>query len=304
MQLVDSHIHFVSHNFLRLLTQLKHSLDDVDVYISEQAKRNHFEPPPADPARLADRWVIEMDRHGVSRSAVITMTPGDEISVSAALRNYPERFIGVAVSNPYLAVSEELLEHAVTEWGFRGVILYPALHRFSAASDRVYPIYRLARKHRLVVYVHFGRLRMPLRRWWGLPDVYDWNYADPSDLHQPAADFPSVNFVVPSFGAGTLSKLLRLGLQCPNLHIDTSSSNSWIEDQSEFPDLRTVFARTLEVFGPGRVLFGSDSSFFPRGWRVPVYIEQKEILSELGLSDHAKAAIMGGNAQTLYGFDR
>lgn len=196
------------------------------------------------------------------------------------------------------------MEHAVTEWGFRGVILYPALHRFSASSDRVYPIYRLARKHRLVVYVHFGRLRMPFRRWWSLPDVYDWNYSDPSDLHQAAADFPSVNFVVPSFGAGTLSKLLRLGLQCPNLYVDTSSSNSWIEDQSEFPDLRTAFARTLEVFGPGRVLFGSDSSFFPRGWRVPVYIEQKEILSELGLSDHAKAAIMGGNAQTLYGFDR
>lgn len=300
MEVVDAHIHFISHNYLRLLTQLRHSYQDVDVFISEQAKRFHFEPPPLDPVRLADRWVIEMDRHGVSRAAVVAMMPGDEISVSSALRIYPDRFIGVATVNPYLAVAEELVEHAAKEWGFRGIMLYPSMFKCSMASERLYPIYRIARKHRLVVYAHMGRLRLAARRWWGLPDIYDWRYADPADLHQPAADFPTVPFVVLSFGCGTLAQLLKLGLQCPNVYVDTSSSNNWLLDQSEFQDLIHAFERTVEVFGPGRMLFGSDSDFFPRGWRRPILDEQTEILTRLGMSQHARDAIMCGNAKSLF----
>lgn len=300
MEVVDAHIHFISHNYLRLLTQQRQSYHDVDVFISEQAKRHHFEPPPQDPVRLADKWVIEMDRHGVSRAAVVSMMPGDEVSVSSALRIYPDRFIGIASVNPFLAVAEELVEHAAVEWGFRGIMLYPSMYKCSLANERLYPIYRIARKHRMVVYAHMGRLRLAARRWWGLPDVYDWRYADPADLHQPAADFPTVQFVVVSFGCGTLPQLLKIGLQCPNVHVDTSSSNNWLLDQSEFSDLSHAFERTVEVFGPGRILFGSDSDFFPRGWRIPVLQEQSEILDRLGLSSHAKQAILGENAKTLF----
>lgn len=304
MEVVDSHVHFISHNYLRLLTQQRQAYQDVDIFISEQAKRHHFEPPPLDPVRLADRWVIELDRHGISRAVVVSMMPGDEVSVSSALRIYPDRFIGVATVNPYLAVAEELLEHAVVEWGFRGIMLYPSMFKFSVAAERLYPIYRIARKHRLVVYVHTGRLRLAARRWWGLPDVYDWRYADPADLHQPAADFPTVPFVVLSFGSGCLPQLLKIGLQCPNVHVDTSSSNNWLLDQSEFNDLTHAFERTIEVFGPGRILFGSDSDFFPRGWRRPVLEEQTDVLERLGLSEYARAAIMSENAKTLFGLDR
>lgn len=301
MEVVDSHIHFISHNYLRLLTQQRNSYQDVDAFIADQAQRHNFECPPHDPVRLADRWVIEMDRNGVNRAAVVSMIPGDEASVSAAMRIYPDRFIGIATVNPYLAVAEELVEHAAVEWGFRGIMLYPSMFKCSLASERLYPIYRMARKHRMVVYAHLGRLRVAARRWWGLPDVYDWRYASPSDLHQPAADFPTVPFVVVSFGSGTLSQLLKIGLQCPNVYVDTSSSNKWLLDQSEFGDLGHAFERTVEVFGPGRILFGSDSDFFPRGWRAPILEEQTEIMSKLGLSGHAKTAILSENAKTLFG---
>jgi len=304
MEVVDAHLHFISHNYLRLLTQQRQSYQDVDVFISEQANRHHFEPPPHDPARLADRWVIELDNHGISRAALVAMLPSDDVSVSSALRIYPDRFIGIATANPYLAVAEELIEHAAAELGFRGIMLYPSMFKCSVASERLYPIYRIARKHRMVVFVHTGRLRVAARRWWGLPDAYDWRYANPADLHQPAADFPTVPFVVLGFGCGTLSQLLRIGLQCPNVYVDTSSSNNWLLDQSEFTDLGHAFEKTIEVFGPARMLFGSDSDFFPRGWRAPILHEQQEIMDRLGLSHHAKAAILGGNARSLFGLDR
>jgi predicted TIM-barrel fold metal-dependent hydrolase len=304
MEILDAHSHFLSYNYFRLLTQLRDSYEDIDEFISERARRRGFQIPAQDPVRLADQWVIEMDRVGVARMVAISGIPGDESSVKDALRVYTDRFIGVAMVNPFLTVAEELVEHAVRDWGFRGIALYPSLHRFAADSRQVYPIYRLARRYRLVVIVYFGQLKIATRRWWGLNPMKDWDYASPGDLHRAAADFPTVNFVVPRFGAGTLTQLLRLGLQCPNVYVDTSSSNTWIDDQSQYRDLKHVFSRTLEVFGPGRMLFGTASDLFPRGWRSNIHIEQREILRELGLSDRALEAIMGQNAHQLFGLDR
>ena len=55
---------------------------------------------------------------------------------------------------------------------------------------------------------------------------------------------------------------------CPNVYLDTSSSNSWMRYEEAHLDLRTVFRRALDVAGPQRLLFGTDSSFFPRGWNA------------------------------------
>ncbi len=304
MEIIDAHCHFLSYNYFRLLTRQRPDYKDVDAFIIERSQACGFTVPPTDPVRLADHWVIELDRYNVSRAVVISSIPGDGSSIAEAVRVYPDRFIGMATVNPFLAVSEELIEHKAREWGFRGIILYPSMHRFSASSERLYPIYRLARRYHLAVYIHFGHLRIPPRKWWNLPDLYDPHYCDPHDLHQVAADFPSVNFVVPSFGAGMLHSLLRLAVQCPNIYLDTSSSNSWILDQSEFDSLREVFERSLEVFGPARIIFGTDSGTFPRGWRRDIYQQQLDILNSIGLSSRAIEAIMAQNARHVFGLDR
>ena len=58
-------------------------------------------------------------------------------------------------------------------------------------------------------------------------------------------------------------------LSRPNLHVDTSRSNAWTKYT---PGLRlvNVFRQALAVLGPERMLFGSNSSFFPRGWQHAV----------------------------------
>jgi predicted TIM-barrel fold metal-dependent hydrolase len=304
MELIDVHTHFLSFNYFRLLTQQRNSYGDIESFIRDRARERSFETPPVDPVRVADKWVIEMDRKNVSRMVVHSAIRGDESSVKEAMRIYPDRFIGVMMTDPYLAIVEELIEHAVRDWGFRGIALYPSLHRFRANSSIAYPIYHLARRYRLAVFVYFGKLKTATRRWWGLNPMKDWHFSDPSDLHQVAADFPTVNFIVPRFGAGTLTALLRIGLQCPNVYIDTSGSNTWIDDQSEYRDLKHVFQRTLEVFGPGRMLFGTGSDLFPRGWRSNIHTEQWKVLRSLGVSDRALEAIFAQNARQLFGLDR
>jgi hypothetical protein len=92
-----------------------------------------------------------------------------------------------------------------------------------------------------------------------------------------------------------------LGDLAPNVCLDTSSTNSWVKYQLPTLSLREVFAKAIEVFGPRRLLFGTDSSFFPRGWNRPILDQQIMILNELIVSEEDKAAILGGNQMRLMG---
>jgi len=82
------------------------------------------------------------------------------------------------------------------------------------------------------------------------------------------------------------------------VYIDTSSSNSWIK---LFPGLtlESVFERALDIFGPDRVIFGTDSSSFPRGWREDNYKRQKQALEKIGAPKSDQEKIFGGNIAKL-----
>ena len=61
-----------------------------------------------------------------------------------------------------------------------------------------------------------------------------------------------------------------------------------------------VFRQALAVVGPERLLFGTDSSFFPRGWVSNVYEQQNAALDELGASTDVREKIFGGNFQRVF----
>jgi predicted TIM-barrel fold metal-dependent hydrolase len=84
---------------------------------------------------------------------------------------------------------------------------------------------------------------------------------------------------------------------CPNVYLDTSSSNSWM--RYEGLDLAAVFQRALNVVGPRRLLFGSDSSFFPRGWHHEIFDAQTHVLQELGIGAEDARQILGGNLRRI-----
>jgi predicted TIM-barrel fold metal-dependent hydrolase len=118
-------------------------------------------------------------------------------------------------------------------------------------------------------------------------------FSNPLDLHAVAAAHPKLKFVVPHFGAGYFREALMLASLCPNVYLDTSSSNSWMRYESL--DLRTVFRRALDVAGAGRLLFGTDSSFFPRGWNYDIFDVQTRTLLDLGIGEHDARRILGEN---------
>jgi predicted TIM-barrel fold metal-dependent hydrolase len=110
--------------------------------------------------------------------------------------------------------------------------------------------------------------------------------------------FPKIRFVIPHFGAGMLRETLMVADLCANVYVDTSSSNRWMA--YEALDLRDVFNRTLSVVGPERVLFGSDSSFFPRGWHAEIFKNQSTALYELGIPQQTAEQIFSANFDRLF----
>lgn len=86
---------------------------------------------------------------------------------------------------------------------------------------------------------------------------------------------------------------------CPNVYLDTSSSNNWMRYEEAHLDLRAVFRRVLDVIGPQRLLFGTDSSFFPRGWNAGILETQSKALYEIGVTDAVARLILHDNLVRL-----
>ncbi|MCS6951425.1 MAG: amidohydrolase family protein [Bryobacterales bacterium] len=300
----DAHIHFFSHRFFSLLASQRPG-PPTEQSVEAAGATLGWEMPPPEPERLAARWVEELDRYGVSRAALIASLPGDEDSVAAAVGAYPERFFGYFMVDPCAPDALARVQKALAGGRLRGVCLFPAMHRYSLHDERVTAVLELAAcQPAAVIFVHCGVLTVGVRQRLGLPSQFDLRYSNPVDLHALALRYPRLRFVIPHFGAGYFREALMVADLCPNVYFDTSSSNQWIRYLAPEIDLKTVFRRSLDVLGARRLLFGTDSSFFPRGWNKAIFDTQAEILRDLGLSEEEARWIFGENLERIFSNSR
>lgn len=281
--IADAHVHFFSHRFFELLAAQKPGLT-----LETMQAKLEWQFPPEEPEKLAEAWARELDRQGVDRAALIASLPGDHDSVAAAVRSHPDRFFAWAMVNPRAWNPE-------TFSGIRVACLFPAMHGYSILDPTVEPVLAWASQGHRAIFVHCGALSVGVRQKLGLPSPFDLRFSDPIDLHAVAARHPEVPFIVPHFGAGYFREALMLADLCPNVYLDTSSTNRWMRYQEAHIDLRQVFRRALDVVGPKRLLFGSDSSYFPRGWHHQIFEDQATALYELGVSLADARAIFSEN---------
>jgi len=293
----DSHCHFFSRKFF---ASLGRGLAGTDPETAEETalQRLGWEPPGT-AEELSDRWAGELDRHGVGRAALIASVPGDAESVARAIRRHPGRFVGFFMVDPTASDAAADAAAAIDD-GLRAICLFPALHRYALQDRAVRPLFEVAAaRPGTAVFVHCGVLSIGARQKLGLPNRFDPRLANPLDLQPLAAGFPSVPIIVPHFGAGFFREALMIADSCGNLVIDTSSSNAWMR---YYPGLtlRAVLEQALAVVGPERLIFGSDSSFFPRGWVREVYQIQTAALDKIGVSAAVKEQMFDRNFERLF----
>lgn len=289
----DSHIHFFSPGFFAALGADRSAITALG-----------WEFPDSTEA-LAARWLNALDQHGVTRAALMASLPGDADSVAKAVALNPGRFVGFFMVDPTRQDAIDYAKRALDE-GLRTICLFPAMHGYPLHDSRVSELFDLAASRRggtvdqVAVFVHCGVLSVGIRKKLGLPSPFDMRFGNPLELHGVALKHPTVPIIIPHFGAGMLREALMLGDSCPNVHLDTSSSNSWLKYTPGLT-LESVFKTALDVLGPDRLLFGSDSSFFPRGWNREIYQKQKSALDAIGASADCQSKIFSENFEKLFG---
>jgi len=267
-------------------------------YREEWRRRWGFEAPEAathTDEEQAERWLRDIEAKGVER--VNFVTGGGNDNLAGIVAKHPEKFSGFAHHDLFAEDAASELERAIKDLGLRGYkIIASGLTR--PIDDRaVYPLWEVAERLEIPVLIHFGVLGG------GGGPARSLHNLDPLSLWDVAASFPTLNFIIPHFSACYFRELLQLCWACPNVLIDTSGSNQWMAWMPYQLTLRDLFAKCMETVGPERVVFGTDSSYFPRGFSEDYLKEQVREVRALGVDESAVQKIFYGNAARLLKLD-
>ena len=306
VKVIDFHVHFPTANWYgrsgrRQRLVGKYGEERMGIFIEqsrkyrdEWRKRWGFEPPEArdrSDEEQAERWVADMDSKGAD--VVNFVTGGGNDNLSKVIETHPDRFTGFAHHALFEEGAGEEVERAVKELGLKGYKVIASSQTRPIDDEAGYPVWEACERLGVPVVIHFGVLGG------GGGPPHDLRNMNPLSLWEPAKMFPRLNFVVPHFGSGYIRELLQLCWSCPNVLIDTSGSNQWMRWLPYELDLEKLFKKATETVGPDRLVFATDSSYFPRGFSEIYLVKQLEACRAIGLDEESIEKIFYGNAARL-----
>lgn len=298
LSVIDFHAHFpVAWDF-----GPRHEL--IDRYTEERNHRMLMEwdlPDPEPGARTdeeideaADRWAAEVEKYQLDR--VVFVTGRDNDTLARIVRKHPRSFMGFAFNNPTAPDAVDELRRAVDELGLVGYKTWSPRFDIPFEDPKLHPLWRFIADRRLPVIIHFGLLGHA-------GGVVHHPLINPLTLYPVAREYAEIPFVIPHFGCGYWQELLQLCWSCPNIHVDTSGSNQWTRWMPYPLTLEDLFRKAYETIGPRRIIFGTDSSWFPRGFSNRYLLDQIRVCRWLNFKEEDIQAIFSGNARRLLGLD-
>jgi predicted TIM-barrel fold metal-dependent hydrolase len=295
----DAHTHFFSREFYEFQTTLVPGGNRTALL--ERIRAGGIEVPGPDARAHLARWIAELDRHGVARALTFASVPAEVKAVGEASAASGGRLVPFAMINPRAPETLTQLASIQPTLRFRGIVLFPAMHDYAIGAPEASRAIDIAEKSDMAVFVHCGKLRVNVRKLIGLDADFPADRSRPVDLIPIARARPDVTFIVPHFGSGLFEELLELGASCRNVCTDTAGSNAWILEHHPPLALSEVFARAREAMGAERILFGTDSGVFPRGYRSDIPRMQNDAMRAAGFSDGEREGVMGGNIAGIVG---
>jgi len=290
MRLIDSHVHFP----LGFSIGVPKDFEE-DPWLKRERERwlrawNFPKPMQIeDFDELSNLWYREVQQHNIDKIVFVTAN-GNENMIKLVL-SHPDRFVGYAHHDPSSENAAEELENCIRR-GLKGYkILGPKVN--TPLNDRsLYPVWEVANAHEIPVLIHFGIMGAA----GGI--AYHVNI-NPLIIHDVAKRFKRIKFIVPHFGCGYVFETLNLCWACPNVYIDTSGSNQWMRWMPYEVNLQMLFRKFRETIGADRIIFGSDSSWFPRGFAKVYLEEQLRAMIEVGYSDEEIEKVLYKNIHDI-----
>ncbi len=306
LKVIDFHAHFPTSNTSRwrgYRQRLIEKYGEERVQIMLEQSRGYrdewrrmwgFKPPESGThtdEEQAARWVADLDKKEVERVNFVTGGGNDNLAKIVGM--YPDRFTGFAHHSPFEEGAAEELERAIRKLRLRGYKVIASAQTRPIDDEAAYPVWETAEKLEIPVLIHFGVLGG------GGGPTLDLRNMNPLTFWEVAKSFSKIDVVIPHFGSGYLRELLQLCWSCPNVHIDTSGSNQWMRWMPVDLGLKDLFRKAVETVGPDRLIFATDSSYFPRGFSEPYLREQLKTCRSIGIEESSIEKIFYRNAVKL-----
>lgn len=252
------------------------------------------------------KTIARMDEAGVAASVMMPMdrglVHGDEGVVPIEEKNqgcyeltqlWPGRLFSFCGVDPRRPTATKLLQRGLTEWGMKGLKLYPTTG-FYPDDPIVYPLYEICLEHDVPVLLHQGHSGGRLKSKYGHPIYVD----------TVAADFPDLRLIL---GHGArfetwAKEAMNVAIYKANVHIEISLWQHW----ASVDDLVKTFVFIRDRIGIDRLLFGSDMTNVEVSMTLKQWVDTIAMLPEwakqLGyrLTEDEIAMVLGGNASRVY----
>ena len=295
IEVIDAHAHFMTAGSMKAWTQRGRSMTSFTKRTQTRTDMKSIDFPDDD-FDAGQKWADELDRHGVS-SVGFMIGPETYDEFIEARKRFPGYFLGYLNVQPTDPEAPKKIRKAAED-GFLGIKLYPSSWRgIHAYDEQLYPIFEEVKKQNMVAFCHFGV---------SIGGEADLRSGNPIDIQIPARDFPDVNFIIAHFGAGWFREILLMQYQTDNVYMDSSGSNVWMKYLPQDLTIKDVYRHALRAGGPNKILFGTDSTFFPRGFRYNILEEQYNALQSLKKDDlideEGIEMIFSGNHKRLTGY--
>ena len=233
----------------------------------------------------AEQLVHLMDKAGVDRVMLCAWhRPGKWVvsndAIAAFVRQFPERFVGVAAVNlekPVEAVHE--LERAVKELGFKALRVVPWLWNRPPNDKFYFPLYVKCIELNIPFCTQVGHTGPLMPSEMGRPVPY---------LDEVALTFPELRIVAGHIGHPWTDEMIGVAWKHENVYIDTSAYAP-----RYYPSQLVHYVKT---YGQDKVLFGTN---FPQlSWEKCV-----QQVQEMDLPKEIQTKFLGSNARRVFQLD-
>jgi len=313
MRVIDSHVHFPEDRILDDGTPYQSAAlagkTEVGYSSGRSGKSLHpwldaekarweaawrFPSPKAVNREEGERlWKAEVEKREYLKG-VVFVTSGSNDFCSELVGRNKDVFYGYAHHDPLLPDAAERLEKAIKYQGLKGYkLLGPKIDK-PLADPSFNPLWEVASAARVPVLIHFGIMG-------GAGGIANHININPIVIHDVAKRFPDMPIIIPHLGCGYVFETLNLGWACPNIYVDTSGSNQWMRWMPYETTLASLFRKYHDTIGASRIIFGTDSSWCPRGFTDAYLDIQVREMYDNGFDENEVDAVLYRNIAGLLG---
>lgn len=213
--------------------------------------------------------------------------PLSNATVAGFVADHPDVFLGFGSVDPQKGAAAVADVHEARRLGLRGLMVHPAVQRFSPSDRMAYPVWETAEALGLPVLVHSGFTSVGAGETGG--SGIQLAHADPLHVDKMAAEFPSLQIVLVHPSWPWTDVAVAVAVHKGNVYLELSG---WPPDR--LPD---VLLDRLDGPLADRVLFGTDFPITtPDAWM--------EAWNRAGFSEALTRAVLHDNAARLLGLDQ